>query len=106
MVKWDYNLSSRGSQLRELIDSDDSSKENCENILDQIIVCCKYLQTKLSDEDKDWYGYDLEEMIEDCEDTKAYYLDEFDEDVNEDNINDVLRDFYDLMDTLRVWIPV
>jgi predicted translin family RNA/ssDNA-binding protein len=105
MAKWDYNLSHKGSYLRELINNDDSSKENCENILNQIIVCCQYLQTKLSDEDRDCYEYDLEEMVEDCEDTKAY-LDEFDEESNEDNINDMLEQFYDLMDTMRVWIPV
>ena len=105
MAKWDYNLSHRGNYLRELIKKDDSSKENCENILKQIIVCCEYLQTKLSDEDRDWYEYDLEEMIEDCEDTKSYF-DEFNEDSNEDNINYMLEQFYDLMDNMRVWIPV
>lgn len=102
MAKWDYNLSHRGSYLRELIKTDDSSKENCESILNQIIVCCQYLQTKLTD---DWFEYDLEDMIEECEDTKAY-LDEFDEESNEDNINDMLEQFYGLMDTMRVWIPV
>ena len=105
MAKWDYNLSHRGNYLRELIIADDSSKENCEDILNQIIICCKYLQTKLSDEDKDWYEDELEDMIEECEDTKAY-LDEFDEESNEDNINDALETFYDLMDEMRVWIPV
>ena len=105
MFTWDYNLSTRGSYLRELIQLDDSSKENCEKILNQIIVCCEYLKTKLSDEDRDWYGDDLADIIDDCEDTR-WCLDEFDEDNNEDNINDILEEFYDLMDTLRVWIPV
>lgn len=105
MAKWDYNLSHRGSYLRELIGKGDSSKENCESILNQIIVCCQYLQTKLSDEDNGWYGYDIEDMINDCEDTKAY-LDEYDEDANEDNVDDVLATFYDLMDTMRVWISI
>ena len=104
MTKWDYNLSIRGRYLRELISEDDSSKENCESILNQIISCCQYLQTILTDEDRDWYEDDLEDMIEECEDTKAY-LDEDDEDSNEDNINDTLEEFYDLMDTMRVWIP-
>ena len=105
MAKWDYNLSHRGSYLRELINEGDSSKENCESILDQIIVCCKYLLTKLSDEDRDSFEYDLEEMIDDCEDTKSYF-DEFDEESNEDNINDMLIQFYDIMDIMKVWIPV
>lgn len=105
MAKWDYNLSIKGSYLRELIRKDDSSKENCESILNQIIVCCQYLQTHLSDEDRDWYEDDITDIIDDCEDTK-WYLDEFDEDANEENINDVLETFYDLMDTMRVWISI
>ena len=104
MIKWDYNLSIKGKYLRELIQLDDSSKENGEKILNQIIVCCQYLQTHLLDKDRGWYEDELEDMIEDCEDTK-YYLDEFDEDNNEDNINDALQEFYDLMDEMRVWIP-
>lgn len=105
MAKWDYNLSHRGSYLRELIQKDDSSKENCEKILNQIVVCCQYLQIHLSEEDRDWYGDDITDIIDGCEDTK-WYLDEFDEDTNEENINDALEEFYDLMDTMRVWIPV
>ena len=47
----------------------------------------------------------LKEMIEGCEDTKSY-LDEFDEESNEDNINDMLEQLYNLMDIMRVWIIV
>ena len=43
--------------------------------------------------------------MQDCEDTK-YYLDEYDEESNEDNINDILNDFYDLMDSMRVWVGI
>ena len=105
MAKWDYNLSHRGNFLRELISEADASKESCEKILNQIIVCCQYLKTKLSEEDKDWYEYDLDELIEDCEDTKSY-LDEFATDSNEDNVDDTLTTFYDLMDTMRVWVAM
>lgn len=105
MARWNYDLKSKGTLLRELIQRDDSSKENCESILNQIIVCLKYLQTNLTEEDRDWYEFDLEEMIQDCDDTKAY-LDEFDEDSNEDNINDMLEQFYDLMDSMGVWVSL
>lgn len=105
MARWDYDLKNRGTQLRDLIRRDDSSKENCENILNQVVECLKYLQTKLTEEDRDWYEFDLEDMIQDCEDTKAY-LDEYDEDSNEDNINDILDEFYDLMDSMRVWVAL
>lgn len=105
MARWNYNLKSRGTQLRELIERDDTSKENCESILNQIIECLKYLQTKLTEEDRDWYEFDLEDMMQNCEETKAY-LDEFDEDSNEDNVNDMLDQFYDLMDSMRVWVAL
>lgn len=105
MAKWDYNLSHRGNYLRELIQKGDPSKENCTQIVEQIIVCCKWLQTHLTEEDKDYYGEDIEAMIDECEDTR-YYFDEYDEGANEDTINDLLDEFYDLMDEMRVWIGV
>ena len=105
MSNWDYDLKDHGKTLRELIIKGGSSKENCENILKQVIGCCEYLQTKLTDEDKDWYEYDLENMIEDCEDAKCY-LEEDNDEVNEREINDILEDFYDLMDTMRVWVAL
>lgn len=105
MAKWNYDLKESGKKLRELICDGDSSNENCEKILNQIIFCCKYLQDKLTDEDKDWYEFDIEELIQNCEDTK-YYLDEFDEESNEDNVDDVLGNFYDLMDSIRVWVAI
>ena len=105
MARWDYNLKTHGLKLRELVDVDNASQENCTKILEQMIVCCKYLQEILTEEDKEWYEYDLEEMIQNCEDIKCY-LDEFDEDSNEDNINDILEQFYDLMDSMSVWIAL
>ena len=103
MARWDYNLKTNGVKLRDLLHKDDSSQENCIAILDQMIVCCKWLQTKLTEDDKDDYEWDLEDMIQECEDTR-YYLDEFDLETNEENVNDVLDQFYDLMDEMRVWI--
>lgn len=105
MARWNYDLKTNGVKLKDLIYKDDSSQENCIAILEQMITCCKWLQAKLTEEDREDYDYDLEEMIQECEDTK-YYLDEFDEAVNEDNINDILDQFYDLMDEMRVWIGV
>jgi hypothetical protein len=102
-MKWNYNLKTKGEALKDLIYKDDSSQENCKAIMNQIIVCCKWLQTKLTEEDQDEYGFDLEDMIQDCEDTKSY-LDEFDKYSNESNTNDILDKFYDLMDEMRVWI--
>lgn len=105
MSKWEYDLKFHGTALRELVVEGDSSKENCEKILQQISNCCEYLQKTITEEDKEWYEFDLEELIQDCEDTKCY-LDEDDYESNEDNINDVLTTFYDLMDSMRVWVAL
>ena len=105
MARWDYDLKTMGRQLRDYINEGDSSKEHCEIILGQLIVCCKYLQEHITDEDKEWYAFDLEELIQDCEDTR-YYLYAEDDESNEDNINDVLTTFYDLMDSMRVWVSL
>lgn len=105
MAKWSYDLKDNGIKLRDLIREGDASEDNCLAILEQMIVCCKWLQTKLTDEDRDCYEFDIEEMIEDCEDTK-YYLDEDDGDSNEDNMDDILDKFYDLMDEMRVWVAL
>lgn len=102
MAEWKYNLGKRGSKLRELTDVE-ASKSNCEDILNQIALCCKHLLNSVSEEDKGDWEYDLEEMIEECDDTKSY-LDDYDEESNEENINDILARFYDLMDYMRVWI--
>lgn len=105
MAKWEYDLKENGKKLRELIRSGDSSKENCEKILNQMIFCCNELQIIFTDKDKNLYQLDIEDFIQDCEDTK-YYLDAYDEESNEGNINDILNDFYDLMDSIRVWVGI
>lgn len=105
MTRWNYDLKEHGIKLRELIARDDASKENCINIIEQVVVCCNWLQTHFIEEDKECYEFDIEDMILDCEDAR-YYIDEDDEDSNEENINDLLDQFYDLMDEMRVWITM
>lgn len=105
MAKWDYDLKEMGSNLRDYINEGDASKKHCEAILGQIIICCKYLMDNITKEDKDWYEMDLEELIQDCEDTKCY-LDEYDYESNEENVDDILETFYDLMDSMRVWVAM
>lgn len=105
MARWKYDLKTMGKNLRDYINEGDASKDNCTQIIDQVIVCCKWLQKKLTADDKDDYEWELEDIILDCEDTKSY-LDDFDYESNEDNINDVLETFYDLMDSMRVWVAM
>ena len=105
MARWDYDLGVKGKILRSYIKECDSSKEKCDVLLQQVILCCENLKSILTGDDKDWYESDLDELIQDCEDAK-YYLDEYDYESNEDNVDDVLSDFYDLMDEMRVWVAM
>lgn len=102
MSKWKYDLKEDGKKLRELINQG-SSKANCEKILTQMIVCCEHAEAQLTLSDREEYEYDIDTLAMDCEDLK-WCLEEEDEEYNEDRMNDVLNDFYDLMDTMRVWV--
>lgn len=105
MIRWKYELKETGVALRELLDECDVSEANCLKILQQIIACCEYLKPQLTDDDQEYYGEDLDDLIEECKETKSY-IDEYDEESNEDNINDMLDKFYDLMDLMRVWVTL
>lgn len=104
MGKWEYNLGTDGKKLRDLINQG-SSKANCEKILEHMIVCCEHAEAQLTLSDREEYEYDIDVMVADCEDTKCY-LEEDNEDFNEDEMNSLLSDFYDLMDSMRVWIAL
>ena len=105
MAKWKYDLGEVGKKLRDLITEGDSSKKHCEKIIEQLIVCCEYSEAQLTLSDREEYEYDIERIVEECEDTKSY-LDEFDYESNGDNMDDLLDRFYDLMDSMRVWVAM
>ena len=93
MVKWDYTLTS-GKWLRDAIeDGDEQLVVKC------LLRCYKELYGKLTDEDKEWRGYDIEDTIE----ILTFY--EIDPD-DEDNIDYYLEEFYDLCDELRAWVAL
>ena len=105
MAKWKYDLGNDAKKLRELITEGDSSKENCIKILDQVILCCEHVEAQLTLDDREEYEYDIDTITTDCEDLK-WCLEDEDEEYNEDRVNDVLNDFYDLMDSMRVWVAL
>jgi hypothetical protein len=105
MAKWKYDLGNDAKKLRVLITEGDSSKENCIKILDQMILCCEYAEAQLTLDDREEYEYDIDTIATDCEDLK-WCLEDEDEEYNEDRVNDVLNDFYDLMDSMRVWVAL
>lgn len=94
MARWNYIIAS-GVALREAIDD-----ENVEQTVKCLLFCYKELESKLSEEDKDWEGFDIEEAVEALD-----YIDRMGvEDEDEEEINDHLENFYDLCDRLGAWI--
>jgi hypothetical protein len=91
MSKWVYTLT-KGQALHNAI-----HKCNIELVVECLLECYKELYAKLTDEDKDWRGFDIEDAIE----ILTHY--EFDDD-DEDDIDYYLDDFYNLCDDLRAWI--
>ena len=91
MSKWIYTINS-GKLLHEAIDSgDEQLAVKC------LLACYKELYDKLSDEDKEWKGLDIEDYMDSLVNID---LDD------EDNINDALADFYDICDNLMAWIAL
>ena len=90
MAKWNYKLRF-GVQLREAIDAGD-----IEMVVKCLICCYRELLNKLSDEDKEWRRFDIEQEI--------FCLESFEED--EEDADDYLEVFYDLCDELGAWIAI
>lgn len=90
MAKWDYTLR-WGKQLREAIDAED-----IEMVVKCLICCYRELLNKLSDEDKEWKEFDIEQEI--------FCLESFDEDA--EDADDYLEVFYDICDDVRAWITI
>ena len=89
MAQWNYTLK-WGKQLREAICAEDE-----ELIVRCLIACYRELLNKLSDEDKEWRRFDIEDTI--------FNLEHFDEG---EDVDDYLDYFYDLCDDMRAWIEV
>lgn len=90
-MNWTYKITS-GVALREAIDD-----ENVEQTVKCLLFCYKELFGKLSDEDRDYIGYDIEDTIA----ILTLYMLEPDD---EDDINYYLNDFYNLCDELGAWV--
>ena len=100
MEKWNYTLH-LGKNLHEAIDSGDiKATAKC------LIACYRELLNKLSDEDKEWFEFDINEAIErisvfiDCIDRVGIEYED------QDECDAYLEDFYDIRDDLRAWISI
>lgn len=89
MARWDYTLRF-GKNLREAIHTEDT-----EMVIKCLIACYRELLNKLSDEDRDWKEFDIEDAI--------FNLENFDYD---EDVDDYLDEFYDICDDVRAWIAI
>lgn len=107
MAVWKYRLEFEGKLLRELLHKEEETIENIIAIYNQLIICLEKLKRRLLKSDKEDWEYEIENMIEDlqcaCPDVKDDSLDYKDE---QENLNYYLRDFYDMCDSVRVWVGV
>ena len=91
MAKWDYIITS-GKELRKAIDNGD-----IQATLKALQLCSQELLDKLSDEDREWKGMDIEDAIATLDYT---YTDDIEE------VDGYLEEFYDLCDSLRAWVEI
>jgi hypothetical protein len=89
MAQWNYTLK-WGKQLHEAIYDEDAKM-----VVKCLIACYRELLNKLSDEDKDWKQFDIEDAI--------FNLENFDEG---EDVDDYLEYFYDICDDVRAWIAI
>ena len=93
MSKWVYTIKN-GKALHEAInDGDEQLTVKC------LLACYRELYSKLTDEDKEWKGWDIEDAIE----VLTFYVVDHDD---EDDIDYYLEDFYNICDDLRAWITL
>ena len=91
MANWNYTIR-KGKALREAIYAED-----IEQVVKCLLECYKELLKKLSDEDRDWKGFDIEDAIGILTDYEAD---------DEDNVNYHLEEFYAICDSIGVWIAI
>ena len=106
MAKWKYKLEDEGKQLRKIINEGEQTLDTIISVYEQIIVCLKFLKTKLVETDKIDLQYDIDSMIEDYQLACPEEADEkfYDYHKEEENLNFNLREFYDFCDDNRIWV--
>ena len=95
MARWEYTITN-GKALHEAIADGD-----IELVVKCLLKCYQELQSKLSEDDDAWKGYEIEDAIDIL---TVYHISHDDDD--EDDIDNYLDDFYNLCDELRAWITL
>ena len=89
MAKWRITCI-EFSKVRDMI----SDKRSVKEILNELLNVCR----KYSDEDKYNFADDFQELTEEIEEALEY------DDIDEENCDYFLSEFYDLCDAVRIWL--
>ena len=92
MAQWNFTIEN-GTALREAIESND-----IEQAVKYLYKCYQELYNKMSNEDRNYYQFDIEDTME--------TLKLYDADLDEDNINYYLQEFYDICDDVRAFVAL
>lgn len=93
MAQWKYTIH-WGKSLREAIYQSDAQET-----AKYLWRCFKELYDKMSKEDKEDYGYDIEETM----DILRFYAADPDDG---DNVDYYLEEFYDICDRVGAWVAI
>lgn len=96
MAMWKYTIRG-GSNLRNAIYEGDTKRT-----IECLIQCFDELWNKLSKEDLEEYDYEIEDIV----DSLGVYVLSDDEDEDTENINEYLRDFFDICDDVRAFVTL
>ena len=106
MKNWKYTIET-AKKLREIINNSDSSYEDCQKTLNEIIIVCSCIREILNPKDREIWVDSFDDMIRDVQDAIDYEISEDnDTEENEDIVNHYLSELYDLCDTANIFLAV
>ena len=106
MKNWKYTIET-AKELREIINNSNSSYEDCQKVLNEIIIICSCIREILNPKDREIWVDSFDDMIRDVQDAIDYEISEDnDTEENEDIVNHCLSELYDLCDTANIFLAV
>lgn len=104
MTKWRYNLQN-GKALRDALEDNSGTPEEIIKVLDLIKKCYEEINEAFPDE------YDRDDCADDCSycDVQIDNINDSDDmtlDEVEEEVNYILHEFYDLCDSMKIFIPL
>lgn len=101
-MKWKFTCNSF-KRVRELIDENIETSEQCVLIMTELEKCCDELTPN---DKREWVYYDefrdLKSEIHD----ETEFMEEDEYEFCEQTVNDYLEEFYDLCDEAKVWLGI